>query len=1574
MSEQSPRKRRWPRRVGIALLVLLLLPFLLFGLIQMPPAKRLLANQASSLASRYGPWPIVVHDIRGLLPFDLRIGHIALGPAAEPWLEVRDLSLELRARTLLQGRVELKLIHAAWIGAHDMPPPSDVVEPVVYAMPALPDLPAWLTVQAIRVDRMELGEPFLGTPTVVRADGALDPGASPPIRLELHGLDTTVLDATLAGGWNSEHLALRLDVAQEAVIAALDPLGGPLDVHLTLEGPWNAAALQMNATRDSAPLAAATATINLDSPLSVVGEARLHPPPDLVPETALAQLGSYFDVALDATVSSEGLVTLRPSKVTGAHLRGDVEGTVALDGLHADLKLNVAHDDLALLVPERTLGEPLPVTLASEITGTPSSLDIVARGTLRAEDWFDGEVHLTQGENVAAKGDLRARPVTGLLPEELERLLREGAALTFDVAYGNEGLAVQTARLRIAGAQLDASGTVDLATPNLNVKADLVVDDLAAFEAFVKQPIGGGLRMNVVATGGEQQSHFVVALDVDSLRFPKVSAPSGTLHAEVDGGAFPDAITGQLTVNFSGAFPELILADAPPRTLDLKGDFSLDALERVTVRALEVQDGNLALTAEGTLDVGTRAGDLRATLTAADIAPYAAIAGLPYSGQIAVKAQAGSTTEPGVLEGNADVVLSGLRGLPNEFAGVAGKRVALQAAGRYDGAEVAISGLNLTLAAGTVQGEGRYTLESEAVDATLRADLPKLADLESAVNMPAHGSARVDLAIRGTVEDLAVSGTAHAEELVAGPWRSDTLNLKWETSGIPNAIAGSVEADATRGEESLALETDFAFAEAVVRVSGLRAHAGPNRMDADFRLNTTTLRGSGTVDVAAPDLAALHDWIDVPVEGSVALALTMAEDTGALDGTFSASGLRLPDLALESAEGTVYADNLFDEPNLRVSLDATGFQATDIAVTSLAVDAEGPATRVATSIQAAGSYDATTAFNVRLVAYAGLSPMVVELETLEGNVASLALLLEAPATARYTGDTLTLTPLRLSAGGGVLYASGGYAPERLELQGGWEAFPLALAALAGAPELEGTTTGTLTLNGTLARPLIEARARLDGVRVLVSDSTAPPLNVTIDATQSEQGFAANLQAEAGPEVTASARLTAPARISLQPFDTGVTDSTPVAGNFLADMDLSVLTTVLQLEDQNVAGQLHSDIRVQGTVGDPGAQGILTIANGYYEHSASGTILDDLMVRVEGDESAIRLTQFTANDTVGGAMEGSGHVALRSEDYFPFEVDVTLRDPRLVNRDDVVAQADGTITVRGDSRGARVTGTLRAGPAHITIPERLPEQRITTVEFVEAGAPEAPAEGPQAEEPAPYRVDLDIDCAIPGRVFVQGPNIDSEWDGNLEITGTADDPRIKGLLNIRKGRLDFLGRTFDFAESTIAFDGTTPISPYLRIRAISETADLTAILYLEGDVSALSIRLESDPPVPQDEILAQVLFGSGVSDISPVQAIQLARYAPLFSERMSALSILGSGGPKPLMLDRLNLRTGSDSGDASLSAGKYLGNNFYVELEQGLGSQKSEASIEWRFRPNWMLKGKTGANAEGGGGLFWKKSY
>jgi len=140
--------------------------------------------------------------------------------------------------------------------------------------------------------------------------------------------------------------------------------------------------------------------------------------------------------------------------------------------------------------------------------------------------------------------------------------------------------------------------------------------------------------------------------------------------------------------------------------------------------------------------------------------------------------------------------------------------------------------------------------------------------------------------------------------------------------------------------------------------------------------------------------------------------------------------------------------------------------------------------------------------------------------------------------------------------------------------------------------------------------------------------------------------------------------------------------------------------------------------------------------------------------------------------------------------------------------------------------------------------------------------------------------------------------------------------------------------------------------------------------IRGTAAKPEITLTSVPTLPNDEVLSQVLFGRSASQLSPLEAAQLA----------SALSSLAGGGGFDVVgnlrtfagLDRLSLAGGDESG-VTVSGGKYLTDDVYLEITGG-GRDGPSAQVEWRLGRNLSILSKLASQGDGKLAVRWRKDY
>jgi translocation and assembly module TamB len=246
---------------------------------------------------------------------------------------------------------------------------------------------------------------------------------------------------------------------------------------------------------------------------------------------------------------------------------------------------------------------------------------------------------------------------------------------------------------------------------------------------------------------------------------------------------------------------------------------------------------------------------------------------------------------------------------------------------------------------------------------------------------------------------------------------------------------------------------------------------------------------------------------------------------------------------------------------------------------------------------------------------------------------------------------------------------------------------------------------------------------------------------------------------------------------------------------------------------------------------------------------------------------------------------------------------------------------------------------------INIPDGLPPAvvRLHVRRPGQVVPPPAPAAPPSA-------VRLAIQVDAPSQVFVRGKGLYAEMGGTLKIGGTATTPQIEGGFDLRRGDFSLAGTTLNFSRGSVGFDGDSvsgKIDPTLNFQADSNQGGITATLNVTGYADAPKIALSSVPSLPQDEVLAHLLFGTSMSQLSPFQIAEIGAALAELS------GLVGGEGPlgalrKGLGLDRLSVGGGSNGAGPSVEGGKYVAKGVYVGAKQstsGAGGSQLQVQID-----------------------------
>ncbi len=581
--------------------------------------------------------------------------------------------------------------------------------------------------------------------------------------------------------------------------------------------------------------------------------------------------------------------------------------------------------------------------------------------------------------------------------------------------------------------------------------------------------------------------------------------------------------------------------------------------------------------------------------------------------------------------------------------------------------------------------------------------------------------------------------------------------------------------------------------------------------------------------------------------------------------------------------------------------------------------------------------EGSSAFPFRLAANARMTPELWQ-ATLAGRVRGIDVATKGAARVVPRGGTYELLPTRITAGKGTISLAGKYG-SALFVQSRIENLDIGLVnAFIPDMGLGGTASGSIDFAqaGAGAFPSADARVKIANFTRTTAVSVSDPVNVNLAGKLLADGGELRAVFRSGSNVVGQLQA------NLRPLGPEVGGwvnrlmGAPLSGGLRYNGPAGTLFSLAGQAQQRLSGPIALAADFSGRVRTPQLAGIIKGKNLTYEYLAFGTRLTDLAIdgRFVGDR--IELTNVTAK-AGDGTVKAQGSVSLAADRGFPMDVAIELNNARLANSDKLGATATGSLRLtKSAGETALLTGELRLPDTRYKLVRETVAEvpKLTGVRF----KPRGPKVGATGDEQVEHlanlfdRVRLDIKLSSPGKLFVSGMGLESEWRANLAFKGTNAQPRLSGSLALVRGTLGFAGHSFKLQEGRIEFTGGIEYDPQIVLAAQEDVDGLSVTLNVSGKATNPQISFTSVPSLPQDEIMARILFGRSVGNLSAIQALQLAA---------SLNSLRGSGsGLNPL--DKLRSATGIDrlrvlgaddttGRGTAIAAGKYITDNIYIEV-------------------------------------------
>jgi translocation and assembly module TamB len=543
-----------------------------------------------------------------------------------------------------------------------------------------------------------------------------------------------------------------------------------------------------------------------------------------------------------------------------------------------------------------------------------------------------------------------------------------------------------------------------------------------------------------------------------------------------------------------------------------------------------------------------------------------------------------------------------------------------------------------------------------------------------------------------------------------------------------------------------------------------------------------------------------------------------------------------------------------------------------------------------------------------------------------------------------------LQPTQLNFGGGAAIAEGRFGGEG-PAQGKFQLakMPLSLIDATGAElGLGGTISGIVEIGSQNGLPTGNARVMIDDLTRSGLVLSSSPVDLALVADLSPT----LLQARAVFSESGEQRGRLQGRIAGLPQTGGLMDRL-WTGDLFAQLRYNGpaegLWRLAAIEVFDVTGTVTVAADARGTLANPLVRGSLAGDSLRVQSALTGTDVRNVRLRGNFSGSRLRLTSFAGTSGDNGKVSGSGFVDIANlaTQGPALDLRIAARDAQILNRRDMAATVTGPIRIVSDGNGGTIAGRLRVERARWQLGGAEAVRRLPTIKTQEINLPPDRTAGRAPRAPWRYL----INATAPARVAVRGLGLDSEWRADIILRGTTEDPRIGGEADLVRGGYSFAGTRFELTRGKIDFDETTPPNPRLDIAAETSVQGLSVTVTVRGDALQPEIAFSSIPAMPEEEVLARLLFGGGVTELSATDALQLGA---------ALASLRGGSGMDPINrlrtsigLDRLRIVPADPALDreTAIALGKNIGSKFYAEIiTDGRGYSATE--LEFRVT-SWL---------------------
>lgn len=392
-----------------------------------------------------------------------------------------------------------------------------------------------------------------------------------------------------------------------------------------------------------------------------------------------------------------------------------------------------------------------------------------------------------------------------------------------------------------------------------------------------------------------------------------------------------------------------------------------------------------------------------------------------------------------------------------------------------------------------------------------------------------------------------------------------------------------------------------------------------------------------------------------------------------------------------------------------------------------------------------------------------------------------------------------------------------------------------------------------------------------------------------------------------------------------------------------------------MEDlSDFAGAVALSARLKGTYARPSLSAAVDLQGVGFMTPYNEQKIHDVTGRITITQDTLRIETITG--MIGtGRFDLAGSMELKQ--FSPEQLDLVLKAKSLpVSVPDTLdLVADLELRARGTRDKSSIQG-------QVVLLEGTYYRDVKLNLFKEIVERKPPSRAPREQITMPFLRNMSLDISIKRRnpLFVDNNLAQLDINPDLLIRGSVNNPIVSGRASIESGTVEFRNRVFTVTRGVIDFLNPYETEATLDIESEVKVRDWMIYLGISGTPENLNLKLRSDPPEEDNDILSLLVIGKTSRGLMAGEGGQTQSTSSMIAAL--AASRYGEDIREATGLDIFEVESGAveeDSADAvKITIGKELSRR--MTLKYAMESKKSELSqraiAEYKLLENFVLNG------------------